>query len=423
MRLLEAATPCRRHGRRPGCPREPSAGGGGRAGLLRGPSGPALLFIRMFERTGDPGYLDLAAAALSADLDRCVLDRKGALKVDEGWRLMPYLDGGSAGIGLVIDDFLAHRRDARFEQAAEGIRTAACSTYFAQPGLFRGRAGMLLYLSRAAAPDHAADDPRVAAHVRRLAWHAISYRGGTAFPGETLFRLSMDLATGTAGVLLGLAMALSPDGAELPCHHRPAQRPDDRRPATAATQTSLGVVARDGKKYPSSQGGNTDMALLDMQGMELKTVFGGHGGGHGGGGGGGSEPQPPAVRQRGQRHALPVARGLTRISTARSAASSRPPPRRPAGGPPWQTMTGTVAMPPSGRLRRAADRLLLRMARHGAHWTALLAITSITGAVADTLLPAVAGHTVDVVLRVAAAPGPAAGAPAGPATGWPDASR
>jgi ATP-binding cassette, subfamily B, bacterial len=63
------------------------------------------------------------------------------------------------------------------------------------------------------------------------------------------------------------------------------------------------------------------------------------------------------------------------------------------------------------RLCRAADRLLLQMARHGAHWTALLALTSVTGAVADTLLPAVAGHTVDVVLRVASAPGPAAGAP------------
>ena len=34
------------------------------------------------------------------------------------------------------------------------------------------------------------------------------------------------------------------------------------------------------------------MALLDMQGMELKTTRGGHGGcggGHGGGGGGGSD--------------------------------------------------------------------------------------------------------------------------------------
>jgi ATP-binding cassette subfamily B protein len=61
-------------------------------------------------------------------------------------------------------------------------------------------------------------------------------------------------------------------------------------------------------------------------------------------------------------------------------------------------------------LRRAADRLLLRMAWRGARWTALLAITSIAGAIADTLLPAVAGHTVDVVLGVAVAPGAAPGA-------------
>ena len=102
-----------------GRPAPASAGSGGRVGLLRGSSGPALLFIRMFERTGDHRYLDLSAAALGADLDRCVLDGQGALKVDEGWRLMPYLDGGSVGIGLAIDDFLAHRRDDRLEQAVE----------------------------------------------------------------------------------------------------------------------------------------------------------------------------------------------------------------------------------------------------------------------------------------------------------------
>ena len=63
------------------------------------------------------------------------------------------------------------------------------------------------------------------------------------------------------------------------------------------------------------------------------------------------------------------------------------------------------------RLRQAADRLLLRMARHGAHWTALLALASVTGAVADTLLPATAGHTVDLVLRSVSGPGRASGTP------------
>ena len=182
----------------------------------------------MFERTSDPGYLDLAAEALEADLDRCVRTDKGALQVDEGWRTMPYLDGGSAGIGLVIDDYLAHRRVARFEEAAEAITTAACSAYYAQPGLLRGRAGMLLYLARG----HAAADPRIAAHVRRLAWHAIRYRDGVAFPGDSLFRLSRDLATGTAGVLLGLAAALSPGGGALP-FHGPVPRPADHALAEA----------------------------------------------------------------------------------------------------------------------------------------------------------------------------------------------
>ena len=63
------------------------------------------------------------------------------------------------------------------------------------------------------------------------------------------------------------------------------------------------------------------------------------------------------------------------------------------------------------RLHQAADRLLLRMARHGAHWTALLAVTSVTGAVADTLLPATAGHTVDLVLRSVSGPGRGSGTP------------
>jgi hypothetical protein len=188
----------------------------GRAGLMRGCSGPALLFLRLFERTGDTGYLDLAAEALGADLDRCVLNERGALQVDEGWRLMPYLDVGSVGIGYVIDDYLAHRDDDKLRSAALAIAPAACSTYYAQSGLFRGRAGMLLYLARGAGVGAAGADPRVAAHVRRLAWHAMSYRNGIAFPGDTLFRLSMDLATGTAGVLLALAAALSPAGAALP---------------------------------------------------------------------------------------------------------------------------------------------------------------------------------------------------------------
>ena len=41
-------------------------------------------------------------------------------------------------------------------------------------------------------------------------------RDGLAFPGEQLLRLSMDVTTGSAGVLLALAAALDGHGTALP---------------------------------------------------------------------------------------------------------------------------------------------------------------------------------------------------------------
>jgi class III lanthionine synthetase len=181
------------------------------AGLLRGASGQALLFVRLYESTGDPAYLDAAEVALAADLDRCVTDRRGSLQVDDGWRMLPYVGAGSAGIGMVIDRFLAYRPTAAFAEAGAKIRAGARCGFYAQAGLFSGRAGMILYL---AGQDQR--DQHVLAQVRKLAWHAVRYAGGLAFPGDMLFRLSMDLGTGTAGVLLALAAALAPEGAALP---------------------------------------------------------------------------------------------------------------------------------------------------------------------------------------------------------------
>ena len=176
------------------------------AGLLRGASGPALLLLRTYDDTGDPGFLDCAAVALRQDLRRCIVRDNGSLEVNEGWRTLPYLDVGSVGIGLVLDDYLARRDDERFAEASRGIELAARSALYVQPELFSGRAGILLYLvRRSPAP---VTDPQVAKQVRGLAWHALPYAGGLAFPGTALLRLSMDLATGTAGVLLALGAAL-----------------------------------------------------------------------------------------------------------------------------------------------------------------------------------------------------------------------
>ncbi|MGH3915017.1 MAG: hypothetical protein ACRDTC_16670 [Pseudonocardiaceae bacterium] len=189
-----------------------SGGAHPRAGLMYGSAGPALLFVRLYEQFGQPALLDLARTALRQDLRRCLIRDDGSMEVNEGWRTMPYLVEGSVGIGLVLDRYLAHRSDEQFSAVAAGIHRAARSVFYAQAGLFRGRAGMIMYLSCGDPPG----EHSVADHIRRLAWHAIAYQGCTAFPGEKLLRLSMDLATGTAGALLAIGAALHPAPVRLP---------------------------------------------------------------------------------------------------------------------------------------------------------------------------------------------------------------
>ncbi|GAB3979615.1 class III lanthionine synthetase LanKC [Plantactinospora veratri] len=200
------------------------------AGLTRGRSGPALMFLRLYECSGDTELLDRAGDALRHDLRRCVVRPDGALEVNEGWRTMPYLAHGSVGIGLVLDQYLRHRPDPELAESADAVRRAARAPFYAQSGLFAGRAGIIAYLA-ARTPDgsHPTGEQRSGAgadrdddrteldrQVGRLAWHALPYQGFLAFPGEQLLRLSMDLATGSAGVLLATGMARHDEPVTLP---------------------------------------------------------------------------------------------------------------------------------------------------------------------------------------------------------------
>ncbi|MEU6372348.1 class III lanthionine synthetase LanKC [Streptomyces sp. NPDC046909] len=184
-----------------------------RAGLLRGASGQALFLLRQYERTGEPGLLAAAGAALRRDLECCVTREGGELEVDEGWRTLPYLGDGSAGIGMILDDCLTHVPDVaeELEPVRAGVLKAATCRFYAQPGLFLGRAGMVLHLARTG------ERERLAEQVAAMGWLAMDYEGQLAFPGHQMMRLSMDLGTGTAGCLLALGAALDPRaGTHLP---------------------------------------------------------------------------------------------------------------------------------------------------------------------------------------------------------------
>jgi serine/threonine protein kinase len=200
---------------------EISGNGNPRGGLMYGSSGPALLFLHGYERSGDPALLDLAAVALRQDLRRCVRGDDGSLQLNEGWRKLPYLAEGSLGIGMVLARYLAHRPDPDLAAALAEIRLGAAAGYYVQPGLFAGRAGVIAALAAGLRPGATDPDPLLDQQIAGLRWHALPFGGGIAFPGDRLLRLSMDLATGTAGALLAVGLASlpflgPPNGTETP---------------------------------------------------------------------------------------------------------------------------------------------------------------------------------------------------------------
>lgn len=184
-----------------------------KAGLLYGTSGSALLFVRLFEDTGEERYLDLAERAVQHELDCCIHVEDGdVLYVNEGWRTMPYIGVGSAGVGLALNELLRHRRSPELETAMARLRRAAHAEFHICPMLFFGTAGQMGFLGhlREGADDTAHLDEMIALKRERLRLHMVGLHGEVAFPGDQLMRLSMDFGTGSAGILHALSTLRDP---------------------------------------------------------------------------------------------------------------------------------------------------------------------------------------------------------------------
>ena len=184
-----------------------------RAGLLSGWTGPALLFIRLFERTGERAWLSFADQALQRDLEECVLPDDASLQVRDGERrTLPYAGIGSAGILMVAEQLVRYEPGATARESLPGLRESCRGEFVIHPGLLYGRCGLATALSFGADPAPQIREA-IDLHLARLAWHAVPFRGGLAFPGNQLLRLSMDVTTGGAGILLALSALM--DGKEV----------------------------------------------------------------------------------------------------------------------------------------------------------------------------------------------------------------
>ncbi|TXS75046.1 class III lanthionine synthetase LanKC [Streptomyces sp. sk2.1] len=171
------------------------------AGLLSGLCGAALLQLELYGRTGEDWLLDAAGAALTREAGHCVAMPGGSVQVKDGKRHLLYLDQGSSGVALVAQRYLAHREDPALAALLPGIAQGCVLEFVREPGLFRGRAGLVATAHRLAGGE---PGPEVLDSVRNLSWHLVAEQDRLLVPGARLRRFSADLATGAAGVLLAL---------------------------------------------------------------------------------------------------------------------------------------------------------------------------------------------------------------------------
>nr|WP_181726653.1 class III lanthionine synthetase LanKC [Micromonospora provocatoris] len=196
---------------------------------------PAVFLTRLHEATGDPAWLRAARTAVRRDLDHTVRDDKGNLHVRDGARRLFYLDEGSAGIAVAAHTLLRHGERPWLRDVVTTVRRTVDVEFVLLPGLFHGRAGLLATAALLAddPPPHRPHAMRPVglvrdgaarhhpAHLTRLAWHAYALDGHLAFPGDTLLRISTDLAAGGAGILSAMHAALHHTGVTLPFLHAP----------------------------------------------------------------------------------------------------------------------------------------------------------------------------------------------------------
>jgi len=172
-------------------------------GLLNGPSGLALVEHLLAIATGDDERLHRANGYLSCDMQRM-----GLFSTGEG-ALAPFHRPSlltTCGTLLVADRLVDDASSARLRNARKliihNLRDVFCNSI----GLLGGRAGVLTTL--AGLDEHWVQGD-IERHVRELQWHHVAHDDGTSFLGELGLRLSEDLATGSAGVLVALQSALA----------------------------------------------------------------------------------------------------------------------------------------------------------------------------------------------------------------------
>lgn len=172
-------------------------------GVMTGPSGLAIVEHLLARACGDEDRMMRAAGYLACDFQRMGLFAAGDSVVAPFHR--PNLLT-TCGTLLVASRFRGQVDVPRLEPAIAVMTRHMQDAFFSSVGLMGGRAGLLATLADVNEPWV---DAQIRRHTREIEWHGVAHSTGYSYLGEMGLRLSEDLATGTAGVLVALQSTVS----------------------------------------------------------------------------------------------------------------------------------------------------------------------------------------------------------------------
>lgn len=206
-------------------------------GLIDGWSGISLFYIALYSVTKHEKYFLMSKQLIERDLKNCKKDEvtKTLQTFDDSERLLPYLSGGSIGIGVAIWylNYVSGRN--LFQEELDLIIHLNHFKCAFNGGLFDGSGSFLLI------PAIIKNDEKVAEHiqlsVKKLDPFLIYEDNKILFPGNFCYRLSDDYYSGSAGIILALRSIQSRN----PLYWLPIVNPDHFLTKTKMIQEEIHI--------------------------------------------------------------------------------------------------------------------------------------------------------------------------------------
>lgn len=190
------------------------------AGLLYGHASLGWLFAELYRYTEEKIYVKGLNTSIDNELKGYFTDETGMMQYSQGFRILPYLSMGSVGLGILISSN-SDIVDSHYLEILESLYKAVKTNFCISPGLFNGYAGLKLgqFVMNKNLQKDSTQETIKSAYLG-ISQHLIKLGNGSCVAGDSGMRLTTDIASGFAGVVLAIESIATDDFLILPKIYR-----------------------------------------------------------------------------------------------------------------------------------------------------------------------------------------------------------